>query len=126
MTRAALTLAFCLVAWVSGMLGLLAGGGGTVRTSLPRPAAGGPPSFADIVQRVNPAVVHIAVIEAGRSNVHEGVEDAPELDVPQRGEGSGFIVDPSGYILTNHHLLPPPGPIPGPLAVQRRFPPGPV
>src|SRR5262249_52886815 len=124
MTRAALTLAFCLVAWVSGMLGLLAGGGGTVRTSLPRPAAGGPPSFADIVQRVNLAVVYIAVIEAGRSNVHEGVEDAPELDVPQRGEGSGFIVDPSGYILTNHHLVPRPRPIRVRLADERAFPAG--
>jgi serine protease Do len=122
MTRAVLTLAFFLVASVSGMLGLLAGGGGTVRTGLPRPAVGGPPSFADIVQRVNPAVVHIAVIETSRSNVHEGVEDAPELDVPQRGEGSGFIVDPSGYILTNHHLVPGPGRIRVRLADKREFP----
>jgi serine protease Do len=122
MTRAALTLAFFLVASVSGLLGLLAAGGGTVRTSLPRAAAGGPPSFADIVEHVNPAVVHIAVIEAGRTNPHEGVEDAPELDVPQRGEGSGFIVDPQGYILTNHHLVPAPGRIRVRLADKREFP----
>jgi serine protease Do len=122
MTRVALSLALFLVASVSGLLGLLAGGGGVVRTSLPRPVAGGPPSFADIVQRVNPAVVHIAVIEGGRTNPHEGIEAAPDLDVPQRGEGSGFIVDPQGYILTNHHLVPTPGRIRVRLADKREFP----
>ena len=39
-----------------------------------------------------------------------GIEDAPALDVPRRGEGSGFIVDPDGL----HPDEPPPRARPGP------------
>ena len=57
------------------------------------------------MERVNPAVVNIAVVDRARGNAHEDVPDAPALDLPRRGEGSGFLVDPEGYILTNHHLV---------------------
>jgi serine protease Do len=120
MTRAALAVSFVLVASLAALLGLLAGGGGTV--PFPHAFATGAPSFADIVQRVNPAVVHVDVIEKEVSNPHEGVEDAPEMEVPRRGEGSGFIVDPSGYILTNHHLVPGPARIRVRLADKRELP----
>jgi serine protease Do len=106
---AGLALAFALS--VGALVGLLAGGGGEVEappppSSTPRASA---PAFADIFERVNPAVVHIAVLDAMGVDPHEEVEDAPELEVPERGEGSGFIIDPAGYILTNHHLVPGPG-----------------
>ena len=39
----------------------------------------------------------------------------PGLGLPRRGEGSGFIVDSEGYILTNHHL------VPGPARVRVRL-----
>jgi hypothetical protein len=45
------------------------------------------------VAQVNPAVVHVDVIEEGPGSA-EDVVDAPVQDVPRRGEGSGFIVDP--------------------------------
>ncbi len=123
MSRAVLAFSFLLVASVGALLGLLAGGGGVVSVS-PGPLrfAGAPPSFAEIVSRVNPAVVHVDVIEETRRNVHEGVEDAPELDAPGRGEGSGFVVDPSGYILTNHHLVPGPARVRVRLADKRELP----
>ena len=28
-----------------------------------------------------------------------------DLDVPRRGTGSGVIIEPEGYILTNHHVI---------------------
>ncbi len=71
---------------------------------------------------MNPAVVHVDVIEDATEDPHEGVVDAPALDLPRRGEGSGFVVDPNGYILTNHHLVPGPGRIRVRLADRRELP----
>ncbi len=106
MPRAASLLGLALVAALAAAVGYQAGGGGRVASPLALPEAGGaPPTFAEVVARVNPAVVHVDVIDDARSNPHEGI-DAPALDVPHRGEGSGFIVDAAGYILTNHHLVP--------------------
>jgi serine protease Do len=123
MSRAVLAFSFLLVASVGALLGLLAGGGGVVSmVSAPVRFAGAPPSFAEIVSQVNPAVVHVDVIEEAHRNVHEGVEDAPELEVPGRGEGSGFVVDAAGYILTNHHLVPGPARVRVRLADKREFP----
>jgi serine protease Do len=110
MTRAASVLGFALAAFLAAALGFLAGGGGRLAGPLALPGTGGASaSFAEVVARVNPAVVHVDVIEDARENPHEGVLDAPALDLPRRGEGSGFVIDPDGYILTNHHLVPGPG-----------------
>jgi serine protease Do len=122
MSRPTLVLTLALVAGVAGLLGLLAGGGGVVN-AVPLAPAGAPPpgrpDFADIVQRVNPAVVNIMVMEGGESR-SRSARDA-EREAPRRGEGSGFIVDPQGFILTNYHVVASPNRIRVRLADKREF-----
>jgi serine protease Do len=120
MTRAASALTVVLVGFLAGALGYLAGGGFRFAGPAAPPGfAGAPPSFAEVVARVNPAVVHVDVIEDERGP--EGFEEVG-LGLPRRGEGSGFIVDPEGYILTNHHLVPGPARVRVRLADKRELP----
>jgi S1-C subfamily serine protease len=46
-------------------------------------------------ERVGPAVVHVEVAQAPRS----------EGEAPRRGSGSGFVFTPDGFILTNSHVV---------------------
>jgi serine protease Do len=118
MSRTVHALSLGLVAVLAALLGLLAGGGGSVPPEPPKEEQvvrlGG--SFADVIDNVNPAVVHVTVIESSSGR------DMVERDAPRRGEGSGFIVDPDGYILTNHHVVATPARIRVRLADKRELP----
>jgi serine protease Do len=118
MARSVLVLSFGLVAAVAALVGLVAGGGGVLPYAQARPFGGivSSPSFAEVVERVNPAVVHITATQGAR--VEDGRQPASGV---RRGEGSGFIIDPDGYILTNHHLVSSPERLRVRLADKREF-----
>jgi len=132
MTRRFLAATVCLSATVSFLVGLVVAG-----TMTPTPAVSSTPDrprtervtaprstppteapFADIAERLNPAVVSIDATSRGgtRARRRQGLPpDVPpadpfdpqprERDGPRLGTGAGFIIDPSGYILTNHHVV---------------------
>ena len=134
MTRRFLAVTIGLFSMVSFLVGLIVAGTmtPTPATSSPEPslaktrtvnaAAAAPAvaSFADVAERLNPAVVNIDATM--RASLRRRSEDTSpdsrefferrqpnqpdqERDGPRRGAGTGFLIDPSGYILTNHHVV---------------------
>jgi serine protease Do len=97
---AGVTAGFLIV--VGSLVGLVAGGRGTVRAP---GALAGPASFADVVERANSGVVQVTVVDRAGPLPEEAQDEELDPNVPLRGDGSGFVVDPAGYILTNHHLV---------------------
>ena len=90
--------------------------------TMPALARGAPDSFADLSAKLLPSVVNIATSQtlkavpgAEMPNLPPGspLEDlfknllGPKPNAPRHvtSLGSGFIIDPSGYIVTNNHVI---------------------
>ena len=99
----------------------------TVKT----PLGNAPLSFADLAEKVSPAVVSIQVRNGGKKR--ESAQKTPEFNMPDlpdghplneffkrfrkegpgserrprrsMGQGSGFIISEDGYVVTNHHVV---------------------
>jgi serine protease Do len=131
MSRRFLAVTIGLVATVAFLIGLIVAG-----TMTPAPAQSEPElraarrsttntrvdaavaSFADVAERLNPAVVNIDATVPGVPRPRRRtlqLPDSPEMferqqgpserEGPRRGAGTGFLIDAEGHILTNHHVI---------------------
>ena len=77
--------------------------------------AAGLVNFADVAQRINPAVVNIEATTRGDGNrrrrplepppFEEGGADRPGAPAVRPQSGSGFVIESDGIILTNYHVI---------------------
>ena len=95
---------------------------GALRAPLPAQARPAPDSFADLADKLLPTVVNISTSQTLKAPPRGTMPDlppgspledlfknflGPKSNTPRHvtSLGSGFIIDPSGYIVTNNHVI---------------------
>ena len=95
---------------------------GAIQSALPR--AGAPMSFADMVAKLQPAVVNIStkqtIVQKQQANPFSGTpfgdlfgqfgggaQGGPPVKREGASLGSGFLISADGYVVTNNHVISP-------------------
>ncbi len=85
---------------------------GTIQAVAPK--AGAPMSFADLVARLQPAVVNISTTQRVKVNANPFAGTPFEMFGGGQGQsvtreaqslGSGFVISADGYVVTNNHVI---------------------